>query len=239
MLVYCQYLTSADLGFWHWAGMRGWPRRRTMGRRKNTSAVISAMGSLFEVMIRLVDMIEDRGGNADADIYRLATDNGKDRLSLIADIIVGQNKPRKGLAVWRSIQVNHFPGCNSYFGTGGPFEAFSQPTIESLVICSVGSLGFKGSASLSEIYGRALERGLIQCTPVVLASLVVGHLDYLPRYQQCFIAISPMSLGVDRDVIPFVSYDDGDTVKVTVQTHSTSPGYKYNTDDEFLFVLGN
>lgn len=59
---------------------------------KNVSAIVSAMGVLMSIISELVALVREMGGE-DADIYRLATPDGKTTMREIAKAIVQKKSP--------------------------------------------------------------------------------------------------------------------------------------------------
>lgn len=59
-----------------------------MKSRKNTEAVVSAMGALLGIAVDLVDYIQELKGEVGECIYRLARPEGKETLKAVADLIV-------------------------------------------------------------------------------------------------------------------------------------------------------
>lgn len=56
--------------------------------KKNVEAVVSAMGALLSIIVELVRLIKEYGGEIGADIYRLAQAEGQGTLKDIARLIV-------------------------------------------------------------------------------------------------------------------------------------------------------
>jgi|SRR3989338_7706254 len=65
--------------------------------KKDTSAIVSALGVLMSIITALVSAVRKRGGT-DADIYRLATPEGESLIEKIAQLIVQASKPIEQLA---------------------------------------------------------------------------------------------------------------------------------------------
>ena len=65
--------------------------------KKDTSAIVSALGVLMSIITALVSAVRKQGGT-DADIYRLATPEGESLLDKIAALIVQAGKPIEKLA---------------------------------------------------------------------------------------------------------------------------------------------
>ena len=65
--------------------------------KKDTSAIVSALGVLMSIITALVFAVRKQGGT-DADIYRLATPEGESLLDKIAALIVQAGKPIEKLA---------------------------------------------------------------------------------------------------------------------------------------------
>lgn len=65
--------------------------------KKNTSAIVSALGVLMSIITVLVSAVRKRGGT-DEDIYRLATPEGESLIEKIAALIVQAGKPIEQLA---------------------------------------------------------------------------------------------------------------------------------------------
>ena len=65
--------------------------------KKDTSAIVSALGVLMSIITALVSSVRKQGGT-DADIYRLATPEGESLLDKIATLIVQVEKPIEKLA---------------------------------------------------------------------------------------------------------------------------------------------
>src|SRR3989344_4382360 len=65
--------------------------------KKDTSAIVSALGVLMSIITALVSAVRKRGGT-DADIYRLATPEGESLIEKIAQLIVQASKLIEQLA---------------------------------------------------------------------------------------------------------------------------------------------
>ena len=65
--------------------------------KKDTSAIVSALGVLMSIITALVSAVRKQGGT-DADIYRLATPEGESLIEKIAALIVQAGKPIEKLA---------------------------------------------------------------------------------------------------------------------------------------------
>lgn len=65
--------------------------------KKDTSAIVSALGVLMGIITALVSAVRKQGGT-DADIYRLATPEGESLIEKIAALIVQAGKPIEQLA---------------------------------------------------------------------------------------------------------------------------------------------
>ncbi len=65
--------------------------------KKDTSAIVSALGVLMSIITALVSAVRKQGGT-DADIYRLATPEGESLIEKIAALIVRAGKPIEKLA---------------------------------------------------------------------------------------------------------------------------------------------
>lgn len=65
--------------------------------KKDTSAIVSALGVLMSIITALVSAVRKQGGT-DADIYRLATPEGESLIEKIAALIVRAGKPIEQLA---------------------------------------------------------------------------------------------------------------------------------------------
>ena len=65
--------------------------------KKDTSAIVSALGVLMSIITALVSAVRKQGGT-DADIYRLATPEGESLIGKIAELIVQAGNPIKKLA---------------------------------------------------------------------------------------------------------------------------------------------
>lgn len=65
--------------------------------KKDTSAIVSALGVLMSIITALVSAVRKQGGT-DADIYRLATPEGESLMEKIAALIVQAGKPIEKLA---------------------------------------------------------------------------------------------------------------------------------------------
>lgn len=113
------------------------------------------------------------------------------------------------------------------------FTVASETTELDLVMVSVGELGFKNGAKLSDIYARAKEKGLQLCPAEVGPKLRLEYTDQ-PMGEWLFIGMEPIT-GSDGGLSVFcVAHDDSG---LWLYTHCDDPGSIWHSYYRFVFAL--
>lgn len=106
--------------------------------KKDTSAIVSALGVLMSIVTALVSAVRKQGGT-DADIYRLATPEGESLIDKIATLIVQAGKPIEQLAEnCYKVLVDYWQTLQQMIANGKYDDADSDITYENFPTQGIG-----------------------------------------------------------------------------------------------------
>lgn len=205
--------------------------------KKDTSAIVSALGVLMSIITALVSAVRKQGGT-DADIYRLATPEGESLIEKIAALIVQAGKPIEQLAencykvlvdygqtLQQMIANGKYDYANSDI-TSGNFPTAGSGKQEVVVELVHFGRDMESDAVLKEFEARGLRAA-------TLPELLAFGATY-PEKQREFPIVALGSVWQNRDGSRFVPYlgRDGSERKLRLDWY----GYRWSDHCRFAAV---